>query len=277
MKEAQNINRSLSALGDVMEALDNKSKHIPYRNSALTFLLQNSLGGNARTMMVVTVCPTDLTSDETLFTLQFASRVRNIQLGTARKNIHSSMKNLEDQVAALRSDLKETKRKKMSLEELVAELRKDKKKETEKSSNHSDIKIRQYEEARKTSEGIIQQLQRANADFTVKLQRERENKAGTQMESEKLQKIAKKLQDQLNTTLKEKDELTFTINQLKKSAVKPASRGGNTMSTSTSSGRVIPVLNYQINDAPPSESLVTTVYCVILCVTILILPDALLN
>lgn len=74
MKEAQHINKSLAALGDVMEALDQKSKHIPYRNSKLTYLLQDSLNGSSRTMMIVTVCPTENHSEETLFTLQFASR-----------------------------------------------------------------------------------------------------------------------------------------------------------------------------------------------------------
>jgi hypothetical protein len=70
MKETQHINKSLSSLGDVMEGLDKKSKHIPYRNSKLTYLLQDSLGGNSKTMMIVTVCPTELTADETLFALQ---------------------------------------------------------------------------------------------------------------------------------------------------------------------------------------------------------------
>lgn len=70
MKETQHINKSLSSLGDVMEGLDKKSKHIPFRNSKLTYLLQDSLGGNSKTMMIVTVCPTELTADETFFALQ---------------------------------------------------------------------------------------------------------------------------------------------------------------------------------------------------------------
>ena len=48
MKEAQGINKSLSALGDVMEALDKGQGHVPFRNSKLTFLLQSALGGDAR-------------------------------------------------------------------------------------------------------------------------------------------------------------------------------------------------------------------------------------
>eukprot|EP01035_Chromulina_nebulosa_P018038 gene18038-23680_t len=80
MKEAQHINKSLSSLGDVLEALDQKSKHIPYRNSKLTFLLQDSLSGNSRTMMIVTICPTENHSDETLFTLQFATRSKELDI-----------------------------------------------------------------------------------------------------------------------------------------------------------------------------------------------------
>lgn len=78
MKEAQHINKSLSSLGDVLEALDQKSKHIPYRNSKLTYLLQDSLNGTSRSLMIITCCPTEQHAEETLFTLQFASRVRNI-------------------------------------------------------------------------------------------------------------------------------------------------------------------------------------------------------
>lgn len=119
MKEAQYINKSLSALGDVMEALDSKSKHVPYRNSKLTFLLQDCLGGNARTMMIATICPTDIHMDETLFTLQFATRVRSIALGsTAKKNVDH--KNLEEQYRKTKAELKEAQKK---IEELVETLR----------------------------------------------------------------------------------------------------------------------------------------------------------
>ena len=55
LKEAQNINRSLSALGDVINALGSGSKHVPYRNSKLTFLLQDSLSSNAKASLKSTV------------------------------------------------------------------------------------------------------------------------------------------------------------------------------------------------------------------------------
>ena len=75
LKEATKINLSLSALGNVISALvDGKSTHIPYRDSKLTRLLQDSLGGNTKTLMVACLSPADNNYDETLSTLRYANR-----------------------------------------------------------------------------------------------------------------------------------------------------------------------------------------------------------
>merc|ERR1719345_553934 len=80
LKEATKINLSLSALGNVISALvDGKSSHIPYRDSKLTRLLQDSLGGNTKTMMIANIGPADYNFDETMNTLRYASRAKNIQ------------------------------------------------------------------------------------------------------------------------------------------------------------------------------------------------------
>lgn len=80
LKEAAKINLSLSALGNVISALvDGKCTHVPYRDSKLTRLLQNSLGGNAKTVMIATVGPSNKNYDETLATLRYASRAKNIK------------------------------------------------------------------------------------------------------------------------------------------------------------------------------------------------------
>ena len=65
LKEAQAINKSLSALGDVISALASEAVHIPYRNHKLTMLMSDSLGGTAKTLMFVNVSPTDSNVDET--------------------------------------------------------------------------------------------------------------------------------------------------------------------------------------------------------------------
>ncbi|GAB6031638.1 Kinesin-like protein kif3a [Chamberlinius hualienensis] len=79
LREANKINLSLSALGNVISALvDGKSKHIPYRDSKLTRLLQDSLGGNTKTLMVSCISSADDSYDETLSTLRYANRAKNI-------------------------------------------------------------------------------------------------------------------------------------------------------------------------------------------------------
>jgi kinesin family protein C2/C3 len=85
LTEAQNINKSLSSLGDVISALVAKSAHIPYRNSKLTMVLQDSLGGDAKTLMIVAVGPGEENISETMASLQFAARVRNVE-NEARKH-----------------------------------------------------------------------------------------------------------------------------------------------------------------------------------------------
>ncbi|XP_046755528.1 kinesin-like protein KIFC3 isoform X2 [Gallus gallus] len=81
LREAQYINRSLSALGDVIYALRSRQGHVPFRNSKLTYLLQDSLSGDSKTLMMVQVSPAEKNSSETLCSLKFAERVRSVELG----------------------------------------------------------------------------------------------------------------------------------------------------------------------------------------------------
>ncbi|XP_027359895.1 kinesin-like protein KIN-14I [Abrus precatorius] len=88
LKEAQSINKSLSALGDVISALSSGGQHIPYRNHKLTMLMSDSLGGNAKTLMFVNISPAESSLDETHNSLMYASRVRSI-VNDPSKNVSS--------------------------------------------------------------------------------------------------------------------------------------------------------------------------------------------
>ncbi|XP_076940829.1 kinesin-like protein KIN-14P [Bidens hawaiensis] len=104
LKEAQHINKSLAALGDVIFALAQKSPHVPFRNSKLTQVLQSSLGGQAKTLMLVQLNPEAASYAESLSTLKFAERVSGVELGPARSSKEASnVKELMEQVASLKT------------------------------------------------------------------------------------------------------------------------------------------------------------------------------
>ncbi|CAI8603740.1 unnamed protein product [Vicia faba] len=106
LKEAQHINKSLSALGDVVASLAQKNQHVPYRNSKLTQLLQDSLGGQAKTLMFVHISPEANAIGETISTLKFAERVATVELGAARVNKDGAdVKDLKEQIANLKAAL----------------------------------------------------------------------------------------------------------------------------------------------------------------------------
>ena len=142
LKEAQHINKSLSALGDVISALAQKNGHVPYRNSKLTQLLQDSLGshfscilfgfticcpdtylfkcfhlcfkiwsigGQAKTLMFVHISPDVESYGETMSTLKFAERAASVELGAARSNRESrDLCDLKEQASYLPLDIIES-------------------------------------------------------------------------------------------------------------------------------------------------------------------------
>jgi kinesin family protein 5 len=80
LEEAKNINKSLTTLGKVIVALtDKKATHVPYRESKLTRILSESLGGNSKTCLIITASPHPFNEAETLSTLRFGARARNIK------------------------------------------------------------------------------------------------------------------------------------------------------------------------------------------------------
>lgn len=214
LKETQYINKSLSALGDVMEGLQKKLKHIPYRNSKLTYLLQDSLGGNSKTMMIVTICPTELTADETLFALQFATRNRSIQSGSTKRNI--SWKSLEEALKLMKNELQDEKRKVQHLTNTLTETRREMKKYQDKVNNQADVKIRHIDESRKGIEFQIEVLTRTNGELLARLQIEKEVLRQSAIDIESHQSTIKQLQDQIKLLTREKEKIFHVLENKEK-------------------------------------------------------------
>ncbi|KAG5122501.1 hypothetical protein JHK84_040841 [Glycine max] len=112
LKEGIHINKGLLALGNVISALGDERKrkeggHVPYRDSKLTRLLQDSLGGNSKTVMIACVSPADTNAEETLNTLKYANRARNIQNKAVinRDPVGAQMQRMRSQIEQLQSEL----------------------------------------------------------------------------------------------------------------------------------------------------------------------------
>ncbi|KAJ0238138.1 Kinesin-like protein KIN-4C [Hirschfeldia incana] len=112
LKEGIHINKGLLALGNVISALGDERKrkeggHVPYRDSKLTRLLQDSLGGNSKTVMIACVSPADTNAEETLNTLKYANRTRNIQNKAVinRDPGAAQMQKMRSQIEQLQTEL----------------------------------------------------------------------------------------------------------------------------------------------------------------------------
>ncbi|XP_022768453.1 kinesin-like protein KIN-4C [Durio zibethinus] len=111
-KEGIHINKGLLALGNVISALGDEKKrkeggHVPYRDSKLTRLLQDSLGGNSKTVMIACVSPADTNAEETLNTLKYANRARNIQNKAVinRDPVAAQLQRMRSQIEQLQAEL----------------------------------------------------------------------------------------------------------------------------------------------------------------------------
>ncbi|XP_022725985.1 kinesin-like protein KIN-12D isoform X2 [Durio zibethinus] len=119
LKEAASINKSLSTLGHVIMILvdvaHGKPRHIPYRDSKLTFLLQDSLGGNSKTMIIANVSPSICCATETLNTLKFAQRAKLIQNNAVvNEDSTGDVIALQNQIRLLKEELSSLKRQNVS-------------------------------------------------------------------------------------------------------------------------------------------------------------------
>jgi len=107
-KEAMAINKSLSSLTDVFASIGKKASHIPFRNSKLTYLLQPSLSGDGKTLMLVNCSPTEMSAQETLCSLRFAAQVNKCELGKAKRSVEEVT---DDDAASISSGMSAGKKK----------------------------------------------------------------------------------------------------------------------------------------------------------------------
>uniref|UniRef100_A0A8C3I5Q0 Kinesin family member 13B n=1 Tax=Chrysemys picta bellii TaxID=8478 RepID=A0A8C3I5Q0_CHRPI len=168
LKEGSNINKSLTTLGLVISALadqaagKNKNKFVPYRDSVLTWLLKDSLGGNSKTAMVATVSPAADNYDETLSTLRYADRAKNIVNHAVVNEDPNAriIRELREEVEKLREQL--TKAEAMKSPEL-----KDRLEESEKLIQEMTVT---WEEKLRKTEEIAQERQKQLESLGISLQ-----------------------------------------------------------------------------------------------------------
>merc|ERR1711935_1217967 len=206
LKEASHINKSLSALGNVMEALDRKAAHVPYRDSKLTFLLQDSLGGNSRTMMVVAVTPVDYAYDESIHALQFATRVRRINIGAAQRNVTS--KNLEETVKALSAEMKTLTRQKQKTDSQLNSLKRDNTRIQDKLSNLSAAR-----KAHASDSKTLDVLRKNNNEMAKRWEKEKNAREEASDDLDKSRKEMRKLQKSVTSLSRELESLKQKLDE----------------------------------------------------------------
>ena len=244
LDESRRINKSLSALGNVINALtDPKTKHIPYRDSKLTRLLQNSLGGNCKTSMIAMISPYDGSFNESISTLNFAKRAKSIRIKAninEELNQNALISQYENELNRLRKELEEKNRiinnnefiKKIEMEKIQAE--KDKNEALQALEKASFRFLQEREEKIKLEKKIeimkfqmIQGGQKIKIEDTpefktllqkhqILLQKDFNEKLNDLEKEKELMQISKEQVDSYNDLLnKQKEKMEYLTNNLK--------------------------------------------------------------
>jgi len=222
LDECRRINKSLSALGNVINALtDPKTKHIPYRDSKLTRLLQNSLGGNCKTSMIAMISPYDGSFNESISTLNFAKRAKSIRIKASineELNQNALISQYETELNRLRKELEEKNKiinnnefiKKIEMEKIQAE--KDKNEALQALEKASFRFLQEREEKIKLEKKIeIMKFQMIQGGQKIKIEDTPEFKTLLQKHQILLQKD---FNEKLNDLEKEKELIQISKEQV---------------------------------------------------------------
>lgn len=242
--ETQNINKSLSCLGEVINALDNKSKHIPYRNSKLTFSLKDALSPGSKTIMICTIRTLEDTWNETQSTLNFASRARNINLGSTKQMVE--FKNMKEENTKLKKFVNELQKQLDELQIKIEQVQKEKENTIRQTTSDMAKRKRKVENELAQALKDISQLKSRTNDLVLQLESIKNEKNSLQSDyttlSQKYAALEQKCRnlsmDNINLNLKCKDSETEVM-KLKRTM---------SQSSSTSSSQ------YTFNRPPRSSS-----------------------
>ncbi|TMS38717.1 hypothetical protein L596_005377 [Steinernema carpocapsae] len=226
LKEATKINLSLSALGNVISALvDGKSTHVPYRDSKLTRLLQDSLGGNSKTVMVANIGPASYNFEETLSTLRYANRAKNIK---NKPKINEDPKDallrqFQEQIQQLRAILEKR-------TNSAGKRRKSRKSNMNGSSNDGENDIGEVEN--EVEENLRKQQKKLEEDKRAVL-------ADTNLLSEEKRKILSEMEENALKLAKEREAQNMVANKIRAMQSKLLSGDGNLLDQTREQQRLL--------------------------------------
>lgn len=208
LTEAKNINKSLSALSNIMQALDKKNPHVPYRDSKLTMILKDSLNGNAKTILFCTLCPTEAQYDESYSTLQFATRAKNINLGVAKQNVQ--FRNADQENKDLRDKIDSIMKDREGLVKKINELEEQLKQSEDLINGQKAMRLKSVDNVKKEADD----LKLRNNELQVNLLKFKEEQAKRNKEIQSTERSMKILQTKCDNLQKDKDDLLAKVGYL---------------------------------------------------------------